>query len=186
MLSLWESNRKGSVVDITYQVGFNESMGDDAATLYEQAFSAKLRPGIADEGARLRVLAAGLDPMKSIAALAGGRLVGLAGFHDVGGSLTGAITWGVLREHLGVLRALRAAAVFVFLERKPEDRELLMDGIAVHEQYRGRGIGTGLFETLQKWSRRLRGPPGRLGLHQPSARGQPPVLPPEQRQPSAS
>ncbi len=138
---------------VVYQVGFPESVRRDAATLYDAAFAAKLRPGIRNDAARLDVLAKGLDPDKCIAALDDGVLLGIAGFHDEGGSLTGGITFRSIVDSVGVLRALKAVVVFMLLDRTPKSDELLMDGIVVRSDARGRGIGTGLFAELEAYAR---------------------------------
>ena len=91
-----------------YQLGFPESARPAAVELYDEAFAAKLRPAIPDDAARLAVLTGELEPAKSVAALDGDELLGLAGFHDRGGSLTGGITLQALRREVGWARALRA------------------------------------------------------------------------------
>lgn len=128
-------------------------MRTTAARLYDDAFRSKLRPAIPDDDARWAILEAGLRPEKSIAALEGERLLGIAGFHDDSGSLTSGITFGSIRARIGCIRSLRATAVFALLERKPEHGELLMDGIVVDQEARGRGVGTGLFGELEALAR---------------------------------
>ncbi|MDJ0959699.1 MAG: GNAT family N-acetyltransferase [Acidimicrobiia bacterium] len=138
---------------VEYRLGFPESVREEAAALYDEAFAAKLRPGMRDDVARRQVLAEGLDPSRCIAALDDGALLGIAGFHDAGGSLTGGITVRSVVRAVGVLRAVKAIAVFALLERKPKPDELLMDGIVVRADARGRGIGTGLFAELEAYAR---------------------------------
>lgn len=134
---------------VTFRVGFDDRDRVVAAKLYDEAFQQKLRPGIPHEAKRLRFLAAGMVPSHCIAAYDGERLVGIAGFHDVSGSLTGGIDFKLAREILGVWGALRAYAVFALLDRSPDEGELLMDGITVDAGERGRGVGTGLFKRLE-------------------------------------
>jgi ribosomal protein S18 acetylase RimI-like enzyme len=136
-----------------YQVGFPESVRRSAALLYDEAFAAKLRPAIRDDASRVAILAEGLNPTKSIAALDGVELLGIAGFHDGGGSLTDGISLGSIRKQIGFFRGIKAIAVLAFLDRKPEPGELLMDGIVVRSAARGRGIGTRLFAELEAYSR---------------------------------
>ena len=124
-----------------------------AAELYDEAFAAKLAPAMPDRAKRQALLAAGMNPAMAIGALVGDDLVGLAGFHDQNGSLTSSITFGLLRQHLGLVGALRAALVLAFLERSPEPDELLMDGIVVSADHRGQGIGSKLFAELESYCR---------------------------------
>jgi ribosomal protein S18 acetylase RimI-like enzyme len=121
--------------------------------LYDEAFSAKLRAAIPDDDARLRVLAEGLNLDRAIAAVQGDELVGIAGFHAGDTSLTGGITFGSIRRQVGLIKSLRAVAVFALLERRPAEDEMLMDGIVVRSASRGRGIGSRLFATLEDYAR---------------------------------
>ena len=43
--------------------------------------------------------------------------------------------------------------MLLLLDRKPTPDELLMDGIVVHSDARGRGVGTRLFEELEAHAR---------------------------------
>ena len=142
-------------VPVRYQIGISEEQRRAAAALYDEAFVAKLGPAIRDDAARLAVLADGFDPEKSVAALAGDVLLGIAGFHDDGGALTGGITFGSIRRRIGFLRSVRAILVLLLLERKPAYDELLMDGIVVHRDARGQGVGTRLFGQLEAHARHI-------------------------------
>ena len=135
------------------RLGFPDNLIPQAAVLYDEAFAAKLRPAIRDDASRQRVLAAAIDPGHAIAALSDGELVGLAGFHHEGGSLTGGMTFRSLLADLGLFRALNAAFWLALLERKPGPGELLMDGIVVRSDWRGQGVGTQLFEELERFAR---------------------------------
>ena len=139
------------MADIHYSVGLPERHRGAAAALYDEAFSAKLRAAIPDD-ARLRVLAEGLNLDRAIAAVEGDELAGIAGFHAGDTSLTGGITFGSIRRQVGLIKSLRAVAVFALLERRPAEDEMLMDGIVVRSASRGRGIGSRLFATLEDYA----------------------------------
>ena len=136
-------------------IGFDDSLKPAAAGLYHEAFGAKLAPAMPNRESRLDVLTDAMDPSHGIAALDKGDLVGLAGFHTDVGSLTGNLTFGAARRRLGLLRALRAYVVLALMDRKPQVDEMLMDGIVVRADRRGRGIGTALFELLESHARSL-------------------------------
>ncbi|MEU3292483.1 hypothetical protein ABZ722_09000 [Streptomyces longwoodensis] len=63
-------------------------------------------------------------------ALAGGKVVGVAGYRLGGRALTGGDVPDVLSAY-GVLRGQPRLAVLALFERTPEEAELVMDGIAV-------------------------------------------------------
>ncbi|MCG8462417.1 MAG: GNAT family N-acetyltransferase [Holophagales bacterium] len=139
--------------EIEIRVGIPEALRQEAAELYDEAFGAKFSVAVPDREKRLRLLADSLSLSFSVAALARGRLVGLAGFQTPQGSLTRGMTAGKLFRHLGIFGGSRAALVFSLYERKPQESVLLMDGIAVSKEMRGKGIGTGLLEELKRYAR---------------------------------
>lgn len=138
---------------IHYQVGVPESQRSIAAQLYEQAFGAKLAVGIPNDARRLQVQEASLQMQFGIAALHGERLVGLAGFHTADGSLTGGMSTRMLFKRLGLLRGIRAVAIFALYKREQKSAELLMDGIVVDADYRGQRIGSTLLDMVKQYAR---------------------------------
>lgn len=137
---------------IQYQVGTPETLRDDAARLYDEAFGAKFSLAIPDQQKRLPLLADSLSLTFSMVAIAGEELVGLAGFQTTTGSLTKGMTAGLLIRHLGLWRGLWAAVVFGLYERGTTHNELLMDGIAVKSDMRGHGIGSTLIEMIKQYA----------------------------------
>ncbi|MHC4457099.1 MAG: hypothetical protein ACYS0I_08400 [Planctomycetota bacterium] len=85
--------RKGAMTDeIQYQFGIPESLRNDAAQLYDEAFGAKFSVAVRNQRKRLLLLADSLLLPFSVAAIANGKLVGLAGFQTPQGALTKGIT----------------------------------------------------------------------------------------------
>ena len=138
---------------VRYQFGIPESLRHDAARLYDESFEAKFSIAVPDKGQRLLLLADSLVLPFSVAAIASGELVGLAGFHTPEGSFTDGMTSRKLFRSLGLWRGLRAATVFSLYNRPLQGSELLMDGIAVREGMRGQGIGTKLLQELKQYAR---------------------------------
>lgn len=134
--------------DLTLTQGFPDALRPQAARLYDAAFGAKLSVAISDGPARLALLAAAFDPSHALVARVGGELVGIAGFQSATGSLTSGITFAQLRHHLGLFRALWAALILALYERPSTPGQLLMDGISVSPNARGRGVGTALLNHL--------------------------------------
>ncbi len=136
--------------DVTIQRGFGVEHRSAAAQLYESAFGSKLAVAIPDKQARVGVIEAALDPEFGFAAVEGDKLIGLAGMQTSEGSLTsGTLTFTDVRHRLGLLGAVRAGIVATLYERRLTPGELLMDGISVHPEARGKGIGTRLLNALK-------------------------------------
>ncbi|GGD77480.1 GNAT family N-acetyltransferase [Lacimicrobium alkaliphilum] len=118
------------------------------AELYEQAFGSKFYRAIPDKAKRIRVLSESFVPKYSFVAYSDKRIVGLSGFNISAGSLTGGIEATGLINSLGLFSGLWACLVFSLFERKPEEGELVMDGIAVNSDFRGQGIGSLLLDRI--------------------------------------
>ncbi len=138
---------------VVYQVGIPERLRTAAARLYDGAFGAKLGLAIPSAQARQTVLADAFELSSAVAALAGPRLVGVAGFHTSSGSLTSGLRAPRLVQQLGWVGGLRALAVLALFERAPPKHALLMDGLCVAAEARGQGIGTELIALLEALAR---------------------------------
>ena len=138
--------------EIHYQVGIPESYRYQAAQLYDQAFGEKFALAIPDKDRRIRVLSDSLILSFAVAAISNAELVGLAGFQTRQGSLTNGMKLKKSNEHLGLWGRLRASVIFSLYSRKPGPNELLMDGIAVADGMRGRGIGSRLLKALKMYA----------------------------------
>lgn len=138
--------------EITVQQGFSAALRLSAAELYDAAFGAKLAVAIPNQVSRLAILQAGFKPECSFVALRDGEMVGIAGFNTGQGALTGGISWRVLKDELGLWRAIRAALVLALLQRRPVAGQLLMDGIGVSPNVRGSGIGSKLLRRLIEYA----------------------------------
>jgi ribosomal protein S18 acetylase RimI-like enzyme len=141
--------------------GFPDALRDEAAKLYDAAFSSKLGLAIPDRAKRLQVLAQAFHPQHAIVAMLDGQLVGVAGFKSGKGSLTSGMTFEHLNNHLGTPGALRAMLVFLLYNRGLAHSQVLVHGIAVSPTMRGKGVGALLLHELQHFTqqngyRRLR------------------------------
>lgn len=135
-------------VEIQYVRGIPEALRGQAAELYDAAFGAKLDLAIPNQAARIDLLSQAFQLPYAFCAIHDNRLAGLAGFHTSEGSLTGGMGYGQIISTLGLVRGNWAALVFSLYERKPAPGELLMDGISVHPDMRGQGIGGRLLSEL--------------------------------------
>ncbi|WP_149182294.1 GNAT family N-acetyltransferase [Streptomyces sp. TRM49041] len=111
------------------------------AELYWEAFGRKLGAALGPAEHGRAFIARHLHHDRAAVALApGGHIVGVAGYQLGGRGLTGGGVRDVLSSY-GLFRGLPRLAVLALLERTPEPRELVMDGIAVDPAHRGGGIG---------------------------------------------
>ncbi|MCX4986792.1 GNAT family N-acetyltransferase [Streptomyces sp. NBC_00572] len=116
--------------------------GDEArvAALYWEAFARKLGAALNPPDKARAFLAAHLHHDRGITALVDGEVAGVAGYQLDRRGLTGGGASDLLAAY-GVLRGLPRLALLALLERRPAARELVMDGIAVAPEHRGKGIG---------------------------------------------
>lgn len=138
---------------ITFQQGFPDELRSEVAELYDAAFGEKISIAIPDKRKRLAILAEAFNPYFCFIAKSGGELVGIAGFKTAKGALTGGMTFGLLRAHLGLPLAIRAICVLALFERALTDGQLLMDGLSVSPKARGSGTGSSLLGILKEHAR---------------------------------
>lgn len=138
--------------DLQITRGFADELRPQVASLYDAAFGAKLGIAIPDAPLRLKLLAQSFDPSHCFIATSGGVVLGVAGFKTSAGALTSGITAKSLRAELRGLKALRAMFVLALFERRLSADQLLMDGISVSPEARGKGIGTQLLNRLKAFA----------------------------------
>ncbi|WP_415184172.1 GNAT family N-acetyltransferase [Phaeovulum sp.] len=130
------------------QVGLHDSQRPAAARLYWDAFSDKLGRIMGPERKALRFVERVIDPTHVIAAVdATGLVLGVVGFRDRQGSFVGGIQ-SDLNAVYGRVGGYWRGRCFSFLARDLTPWTLDVDGLAVHPEHRGEGIGTALIEAL--------------------------------------
>jgi ribosomal protein S18 acetylase RimI-like enzyme len=127
--------------------GVPEDQTLTAARLYCTALRAKLDPFLVSPDRAARVLASGIRPDRAVVALAGGEVVGIAGFKSGGRGVFEPATSAFLSEFGRLSGSIRMLGL-ALLERSERDDSLLMDGIAVAPQARGCGVGTRLLREI--------------------------------------
>lgn len=137
---------------IIIQLGFHESQSNQVAEIYVTAFERKLTPLFDTTDTAISMVATELyAPCCFTAADETGRVLGVAGFQHDGKSLVNFSARALMRRFGWFSGALRYGATLLF-ERKPDKTLLQMDGIAVHSEARGLGIGTQLFAALESFA----------------------------------
>jgi ribosomal protein S18 acetylase RimI-like enzyme len=132
---------------VTVRRGVPAGAERQAAELYWNAFGRKLGPALNPPDKAVPFLAAHLNADRAVCALLDGQLVGLAGYQLGGRALTGGSASAVLRAY-GYVRGLYRLLLLALFERHPAPGQLVMDGIAVDPDIRGRGVGSLLIEEV--------------------------------------
>lgn len=123
------------------------------AALYWDAFGQKLGAVLGPDAKGQAFLADCLDPdFALIARDANGQILGLAGFKTAQGALI-AGDWPQISQHYGLVGAAWRIPLLAFVERDVAKGILLMDGICVTAQARGRGVGSALLEAIKEEAR---------------------------------
>lgn len=130
-------------MDVQISLGFDPSERAEVGRLYWQAFGAKLRAAFPDEATGLSLITSGLQSEHILVARVDGKVAGVCGFTEQG---TGAVnlSWAHLRARLSRTRAVWAAIMLSILDRGAVPGILVLDGICVGAERRGRGIGSRL------------------------------------------
>ncbi len=135
--------------------GLLDSHRAAAVALYWDAFEQKLEPMLRPPEKGREWLARTIDPVFAVTAVsAKGRLLGLSGYKTRAGAFTGG-GFRDLRAVYGLGSAVWRLPLLIALDRKPKPGELLMDGICVADDARGRGVGTALIDEIMGVARDL-------------------------------
>ncbi|MEO1329325.1 MAG: GNAT family N-acetyltransferase [Pseudomonadota bacterium] len=145
--------RRAAAADMVVQPGLPERLRAEAVALYWAAFEGKLRGALGTPDLARAFLERAIDPSHALAAISGGRLFGVVGFKTQDGSFV-AGDFGDLRAVYGLFGAVWRGAALWPLERPVEPGRLLMDGICVDPEARGRGIGGRLLSAVEDEARR--------------------------------
>lgn len=118
-----------------------------AARLYYAAFRRKIHPIIRSEAAAVSLLTQALNPALGITALYDNSFAGVAGI-QYGGEHFVDITPALMRRQFGLLRGGLKLLPLLLMARPQREGQLLMDGIVVVPEMRGKGVGTALLQAV--------------------------------------
>lgn len=134
--------------DIRLLAGLPRAAQAEAAELYWAAFAGKLGRLLGPEGRALALLDRAMRPDHALVAVTqAGRVVAVAGFRSPRGSFVALTRAHLLAVYGGFGGSWRSAALG-WLGREVDNARFLVDGLAVAEEWRGRGLGSALIEAL--------------------------------------
>ena len=128
--------------------GFSQEERDNVATLYWEAFAAKLNIVLGPHNKATLFIAKHLNPdFALVARNAEGQILGIAGFKTAKGELISAGLMDLAKTY-GWPSTLWRAPLLSLVERDLAEGVLLMDGICVDASARGLGVGSKLLDAI--------------------------------------
>lgn len=135
--------------EIRALAGLPQAAQSQAARLYWAAFAGKLGRLLGPEARAVPLLERAMRPDHALVVVVvpGGDVVGVAGFRSPQGSFV-ALTGPHLSAVYGTFGGFWRLSALHFLGRDVDNARFLVDGLAVAEGWRGRGLGSALLEAL--------------------------------------
>ncbi|BAQ70354.1 mobC protein [Rhodovulum sulfidophilum] len=130
--------------------GLRPEHRERAAQEYWRAFSRKLRNPLGPETKAVAFIERVLDPTHAISAVSeDGDFLGVAGYKSPDGAFIGGRFEDLAAVYGRTSPAIRGLLIGL-LERNCADDTLLMDGIFVEPEARGRGVGKALLNAMEE------------------------------------
>ncbi len=138
---------------IIYQNSLPEKFVSDATRLYAEAFERKFLKIIGDKDEISKLFGNNVNLNRAIAAFTEDTLLGIAGLHFDGKPFLD-VQLENFHERFGYVKgSIKAIISDILFSRKPAKDELLMDGIVVSKESRGKGIGSKLFAKILEFAK---------------------------------
>lgn len=140
-------------MDVNVSSGFSHEERAQIAAMYWEAFGQKLGRVMGPAPRAITFIESVLDQTHALCARDdAGALLGVVGFKTYEGALVGG-TWRDLAHHYGWIGSTWRIGLLALLERDTENERFLMDGVFVHENARGMGVGTALLDAIREEAR---------------------------------
>ena len=130
------------------ELRFSESERARVGALYWSAFGRKLRVAFPDAASGQAFVTENLRADRTLVARIDGKVAGICGFHESGHGAA-ELSWRALQKRFGTRTAIRALIALAPLSRSEKDGILVLDGICVGSEQRGKGIGTALLAAAE-------------------------------------
>ncbi|MDY6790211.1 MAG: GNAT family N-acetyltransferase [Thermodesulfobacteriota bacterium] len=135
------------------QVDYLDYLPDDftssAIQLYFNALQEKFAPILSSDGRALQALASNIETGKCLVAIYDEKLVGIMGIQTSKGGFVNPSLKVMVRIY-GILGGILRMGGLAILHHITTTDELYVGGVAVAHEMRGKGIGLGLFELLER------------------------------------
>ena len=134
---------------INYLDHLPEEFKASAIQLYFNSLKEKLGPVLGDDSRAQEVLESNLATNQCLAAICDQNLVGVLGIQtDKGGFINPALKKMI--KVYGIVGGIFRLSGLALLHHKTASDEVYVDGVAVADEMRGKGIGSQLFELLER------------------------------------
>jgi len=134
-------------------LGIPPAQQRQAAAIYYDAFRQKISSMVGEDAdTAVDNLIEAMHPENAFVAMREGQVLGLVGFQHGGRKLVD-VRLGSLIRRYGLFSGLWRGLLDTIMARHPQRGEFLLDGIAVHTDARGQGVGTRLFDAVFAFAR---------------------------------
>jgi ribosomal protein S18 acetylase RimI-like enzyme len=136
-------------MQVDYLNHLPEKFRASATQLYFDALKDKLGPVLGDDDRAHSALADNLATEKCLVAICDKKLIGIMGIQTEDGGFVTPRLKTMMRLY-GILGGILRMCVLIILDHRTCTDELYVDGVAVAREMRGKGIGTHMFELLER------------------------------------
>ncbi len=141
------------IESLNISIGLPAVSSAKIAAMYFNIFSRKLG-AVLGHRAAVSMIADHISADRTIVALDGDEIVAFAGLKYDGTGFFAPDRRGFLKRY-GPLVGRFRAGLWASVETNPRSHQLLLEGLGVHEDLRGRGIGTSLLEAVDRRAKEL-------------------------------
>jgi ribosomal protein S18 acetylase RimI-like enzyme len=134
------------------QRGLSPELVSSAANLFLTALGEKFVPILGNEANAIALVESSIVSTSCLSAEEDGKLLGVLAIQTNKQSFLDP-DFKDLRAHYGIVGGIIRAAGLTLLQHSPKPKELYIEGIAVADFDRGKGVGTKLFDELMIFAR---------------------------------